>query len=106
MSQIENLEASIAKQTQELADLKLALKEAKEQSPDKALADTLHGMLCNYNHTDGCGWFYEYKDKQPQWHGHAHGEYLKKAQKFICICKDLDINPDNAIDLFRLVKSI
>lgn len=43
------------------------------------LAEFLHTELCNHNHTDGCGWFYEGND----WEGYAHKKYLEKANKIL-----------------------
>jgi len=106
MSIIENIESDIEKQKQILKDLEAKLKETKLQSPDKLLAAELHGMLCTYNHTDGCGWYYEFKDKQDLWDRHAHGEYLIKAQKLIGKCSVLKLDPKSAIEIFKMVKSL
>lgn len=100
------IEEQIKKRQQELKDLEGQLVEAKLQSPDKQLATELHGMLCQWNHTDGCGWYYEFKDKKDNWAGSSHGEYLKKAQKLIHKCEQENVTVDQAISLFKLVKGI
>ncbi len=33
----------------------------------RRLADLIHGKNCRWNHTDGCGYFYEDWDR-PAWH--------------------------------------
>lgn len=103
---IDALEADIKKRERELAEAKAALEHAKKESPDKQLARELHSLLCTWNHTDGCGWFYEFKDKKDDWTGWAHGEYLKKAQRLIHKCNSQGCSPDQALELFRLVKGI
>ena len=100
------IEEQIKKRQQEIKDLETQLVEAKLQSPDKQLATELHSMLCQWNHTDGCGWFYEFSNKKDNWSGHAHGEYLKKAQSLIHKCEQEGVTVDQAISLFKLVKGI
>lgn len=100
------IEEQIKKRQQELKELEAQLVEAKLESPDKQLATELHGMLCNWNHTDGCGWFYEFKDKKDDWRGSAHGQYLKKAQNLIHQCEKEGVTVDQAISLFKMVKGI
>lgn len=106
MSAIENIERKIAQTREELKTLEVQLKETKLQSPDKLLASELHGLTCNWNHTDGCGWFYEFNNKIDNWDGSEHGRYLQKAQKLISKCKEMNIEPDQAISVFRLVKGL
>lgn len=103
---IASLEADIAKREQELADAKEQLKKAKLESPDKQLAKELHSMLCRWNHTDGCGWFYEFRNKEDDWSGNAHGQYLIKAQNLIGKCKDHNITVDQAIAFYKLVQGV
>lgn len=108
MTQItfKSIEDQIALKKKETADLEAMLKEAKLQSPDKQLADQLHGMLCNLNHTDGCGWFYEFNNKQPDWTSHAHGGYLMKAQKLIGICRLHCIDINTVLKTYRIVRDL
>lgn len=103
---IASIEADIKKREQELAAAKVALEQAKRESPDKQLAKELHGMLCTWNHTDGCGWFYEIKNKEDVWTGHAHGQYLMKARSLINKCTDHNITFDYAIEIYKLVKGV
>lgn len=72
MSTIKEIESKIQKHQQELRELEESLIKAKQESPEQQLAKELHGLLCTWNHTDGCGWFYEIKNKEDDWLGHAH----------------------------------
>lgn len=104
---INDVERQIADQKKILADLETQLKQVKLESPDKALATVLHGMMCKQNHTDGCGWHYEFEDtgyKKDDWTGWAHTEYLKKAQTLIAACSQEGVDTDTAIKLFKLVR--
>ena len=98
------IEEKIKQHEQGLIDLHAQLIEAKLESPDHQLAKELHGMLCTWNHTDGCGWHYEIKNKQDDWTGHAHSEYLKKAQKLICHCNDTGIDVGATLAAIKLVR--
>lgn len=50
--------------------------EATPLTPEEIdVARKLHDLLCNWNHTDGCGWFY-HPDDWTEW---AHKKYAKKA---------------------------
>ena len=73
----------------------------------RGVAEVLHKVQCRWNHTDGCGWMYEYErfvgpsrfpeikenvtqpvlDERgktiPNWNGLAHREYFNKAKKVI-----------------------
>lgn len=98
------IEEKIKTHKAEMAKLEKELERAKLESPDHQLAKELHGMLCTWNHTDGCGWFYEMKNKEDDWTGRAHGEYLKRAQKLICQCKDEGIRVESAIAMFKAIR--
>ena len=54
----------------------------------KELAETLHDTLCNWNHTDGCDWYYHDKDDfTPQ----TKQEYYKAAQEIMKIVSKNDM---------------
>lgn len=49
----------------------------------RTLTQELHDLLCRHNHTDGCGWFYEDTDKNPElWNsvGTTKGEWLSRVK--------------------------
>lgn len=106
MSTVTEIAAEIARRKQELAELEQKLEAAKaEAEPENIqLARKLHSLLCQWNHTDGCGWFYEFKDKQEDWTGHAHAEYLGKARKLMHRCKEKSIGYQFAIEVYKMVK--
>lgn len=98
-----SIEEKIKQQKASIAQLEKELEIAKLESPDRQLAKELHGMLCKWNHTDGCGWFYEMKGKQDDWSRPTHEEYLKKAQRLIHRCEQEGCSVNTAISLFKLV---
>jgi hypothetical protein len=66
----------------------------------KELAIYLHSNFCHYNHTDGCGWEYEYsKDgngkTQHNWTGYSHKDYLEKAAKHLPHLKNIILRGKN-----------
>jgi len=98
------IEEQIKQHEQGLKDLQAQLIAAKLESPDHQLAKELHGMLCTHNHTDGCGWHYEVKNKKDDWTSHAHSEYLKKAQKMICHCDEHGLDIASTLTAFKLIR--
>jgi len=103
---VSKIEEQISSHEQELARLKQELEAAKLESPDHQLAKELHDMLCTWNHTDGCGWYYEFRDKQDDWSGHAHGQYLTRARKLIHKCEQEGTTVENALAMYKLIKGI
>ena len=88
----------IADLERELQEARAKLDEAQKMPPDQALADELHGMLCTWNHTDGCSWYYG------SW-SNAHLDYarqswLKKARKALALA-----NGDHSLVL-AMVKAL
>jgi hypothetical protein len=59
---------------QELEDLKNLSPEVQE------IAILLHD-LCQYSHTDQCGWEYEITNGVHDWSGNTHKTYVKLARK-------------------------
>jgi len=60
------------------------------------LANALHSLLCNNNHTDGCGWYYEenwYIDqKKPKHPGGSINNIWKEPSHshWMCMAKKLN----------------
>lgn len=71
---------------------------------DTELAEALHDMLCQFNHTDMCGWWYEGTEESPNWGGYAHERYLQKARKLMKLLPDID--PDDIITVAKTVKEL
>lgn len=104
MSTVTEIAAEIARRKQELAELETQLEVAKTEPDDYRLARELHTLLCKWNHTDGCGWYYEFKDKQEDWTGYAHDRYLTKARRLTHQCQNKNISTQDAIEIFKMVK--
>lgn len=97
------------------ADALEAADKAFDELPEEyRLAITLHNMLCRQNHTDGCGWEYEYLQKPhgwegpsaPDWNAYTHGRYLQKALVMKGFCNQLKIPTGKAIELIKLMKDL
>lgn len=100
----EEIEVAISKRLQEIDTLQKKLEEAKNNSPEH-LARQLHSMACSWNHTDGCGWFYEIdKNGVDNWSGSSHEHYLKKAIRLMHSCKEQGIEVKQAIALYNIIR--
>ena len=95
---------AIADAEDKIRQAKAELVELSTIPEDKQLAESLHSLLCNWNHIDGCGWGYEFKNKKPDWNGNAHSQYLAKARKLIGKCKERGISTSEALEIFKMVK--
>lgn len=81
------------------------------QKPLRALAARAHALLCQYNHTDGCGWGYEGEDGDAIWSQQnrygAHARWLKSTENVLKEChltlEQLD-ELLTALDTVRLVQ--
>lgn len=82
----------------------LAVLEVKDEV--KFLANTLHGSLCRYEHTEACGWFYEKSNGEWDWSGWAHDRWLENAAKFTLACKDNGITQEQGLALAEFIKTI
>lgn len=47
----------------------------------KKLAEYLHSKQCQWDHTEGCSWFYEFDNSEVNWGGYAHSRYLTSARE-------------------------
>lgn len=84
----------------ELEELEIEENRLLSLSDDARLAEELHAMQCNWNHTDGCGWFYEIHKGLVDWTGHAHAKWLSKARS---VMKEL---PELSVDEILRVASV
>lgn len=84
---------------------KLEAEEARQAAlpEDKRLAEALHELLCTWNHTDGCSWYYEVSSTYPTptWRSWTHGEYLKRAKNVMASLPGM-----NSDDIVKVVKAI
>lgn len=67
--QIKKLEKEVDKEQKRVSLL------TKEQR----VAEYLHDIFCNHNHTDGCGWFYD----DGSWTEYSRKEYVSKSKKLL-----------------------
>lgn len=78
-----DVERRIAELEGELRDAKAWKKQLEDLPEPKRLATLLHEKFCTWNHTDGCAWEYEFKDRNPDWGGRAHKRWLGNALKLM-----------------------
>lgn len=81
MATIKNIESEIEKLQARLAELKKEEAAFNAMGPIEQLAVDLHDTFCDWNHTDGCSWEYEYKNGAHDWSGNAHTYYRLKAAR-------------------------
>jgi hypothetical protein len=91
------------KEPEELQELKrrkisaeMALREAREAvekyenserdkrlEPLKELTIHAHDVLCRWDHSDGCGWYYEIHRGKHNWTGWSHARWLKHIESIV-----------------------
>ena len=76
---IQNAKDELRKAQEKLAKLEQDKKKFEGLSDEQRFGELIHVSQCRWNHTDGCGWYYESWDK----HGYSRGEYLDKAIKIL-----------------------
>jgi len=74
-------EQVLAELEQKVKDQEKKIADFKVMTDDKKLAEILHEKQCNWNHTDGCGWFYESWDNLSTYS--ARLNYLAKARAIL-----------------------
>jgi uncharacterized circularly permuted ATP-grasp superfamily protein len=85
---IEELKEAEEKARQRYLKLKEEVDELEKKELDKRterikpLVERAHKLMCQYNHTDGCGWSYEDDAKNP-WLSSMHARWLDKFDKLI-----------------------
>lgn len=104
LTEIEKLENEIAAKQAEVERLKREAADVAD--PIKALAIELHGVLCKWNHTDGCGWHYEIDKGSHNWTGHAHAHYLKKAIALSEKCNESGIDTKQAFEIYKILNNL
>lgn len=87
------------------ADIEKEQKNLESLSPEERIAVQLHDAKCTWNHTDGCGWYYEVSKGVHNWSGSSHAAYLRSAQKLVHICGDYN-KAQEVLNSFVLVKGL
>lgn len=101
---VSDLQKQVTQKQEELAQLEKQLQQLESEPVDIQLARELHQINCTWNHTDGCGWFYEPETGKDAWTGYAHGKYLAAARKLIVACQHQNITVEQAIDNYKLIR--
>lgn len=93
------METLQSEREKELRTLKAEKNEVISKTEAGRLAVLLHKKFCNHNHTDACGWEYEFIGKTHDWSGYAHNDYLNRAEKLL----KMNVDPATAIKIMELV---
>lgn len=102
----EQLRAEAAAHEKQAKILRDAAFDQDKRAPLFKLADVLHDVLCQANHTDGCSWFYGKEDDYLK-EGSTRNGYYKKAEVFMNCLRSIYPNStvDHAIKLVRALHS-
>lgn len=85
-----DFDREIAQHESAIAELKRQKDEFLAMSPAAQLAISLHDATCSWNHTDGCGWFYEIDKGIHNWTGYSHSSFLRKAETMMKLLPGVD----------------
>ena len=102
---VRKLDDAIAKMEGDLQKLKDEREAFVSMPLNERLAIEIHSALCHWNHTDGCGWFYEIKDGKHDWSRNAHKRSLNSANAVLGKIKQLGIESDMAIPRLMIFAS-
>lgn len=102
-ARIAEIDNTITSLNQEKLELNTQLEELAAASPEYQLAIHLHDSTCKWNHTDGCSWYYEFKDKKHVWTGHAHSHALKQAQHLIAEATSIGVDVDTVLKMSTIL---
>ena len=106
MSTRAEIERKIAKNREEATALAAELLALPKYTPVQELAIELHNSQCTHNHTDGCGWFYEFNKKDHMWTGSEHTRWLGKARKIQHICSAHNVGTNTALTIINSLKGL
>ena len=90
----------------ELLELHEQKRQLALQNEDEQLAIVLHGILCHWNHTDGCGFEYEIRDGIHQWDNASHKPYLEKSRKLIRFAIKHNVKVKKLIQVFKMLREM
>lgn len=79
MNKFRNIDNEIEELEQKIQELKAEKARFQNMSDNQILAEALHSAQCHWNHTDGCGWYYESWENP----GYSKKEYLEKANNML-----------------------
>ena len=79
-NEIVKLKREIEEREFKIGILKTSQKEFEDLPDNWKLAEKIHKVTCGWNHTDGCGWYYEdWGDKL----GNERKRYVEKADRVL-----------------------
>lgn len=104
MSTISKLEQDITEKLVQLELLKQQEAEFNALEPEVRFAIQLHEICCKSNHTDRCGWYYEFNKHTHDWNGYDHLKWLKISQQVLIELKKLNINIDQFLKILTLIE--
>ncbi len=96
----EEIKERLARLKKEREALEIELSTAEQESrltaamPFMHVAVQAHDLLCQYNHTDGCGWGYETVNGQHNWglDGQGYSAHRKWLENVMEVCRELNIS--------------
>jgi hypothetical protein len=106
MSTRADIERKIVQNREEAIALAAELLALPKYTPEQELAIQLHDSQCIHNHTDGCGWFYEFSNKKELWDGRDHQHWLGKARRLSAICSAHNVGVDDALTIINSLKGL
>lgn len=86
LDQLKQMEATTEKSLRDIRDRREAIEnDARDKRLEtiKPLVVRAHGILCSWNHTDGCSWGYEMTGDQHNWRGWAHARWLRHWEELM-----------------------
>lgn len=78
---------------------------ALERDQIRGIAEAMHATMCRGNHTDQCGWYYEFSYPTPTWDAWAHDRWYRRAFE-VASALDPDIPPGVIVMVLQAVKGV
>lgn len=98
---IESINKDIERAKAELGKLEQERDKFAQLTIQQQLAEALHSKFCHWNHTDGCGWYYnDWSDKVLD---RTRVIYLDKAIAMLEWANDVQILPHNLYKLLAVL---
>lgn len=95
--ELEEMEREIQRRRQEIEAAEEAL---DRTTPVHRLAIVLHDKFCRWNHTDGCGFFYEVNKGVHSWSSREHQNWLAKADALMQRVRREPVTDSNVEEFF------
>lgn len=102
---VKDFDAEIAEHQRAIKELDAERAAFGAMTEDQQLAMSLHDAFCRWNHTDGCGWFYEVHKGIDDWDGHSHARWLTNV-KAVRAQLPADYTNETIIKVVRSVRNL